>query len=304
LPVYNETSEQRRSALNESTRPENTYEEEIQILRASVEDLEQQLQGERERAQAHEQSLIEANRHMDEFLSIVSHELRTPLTSINGNIQLAKRRLNALIIRDGFSEEILETLDLIQELLSRAENQVRIQNRLVSDLLDASRVQSGKLELHMEIIDLRKIIQNTVEDYRSTNPLRTITLTLPPEESILIFGDADRINQVINNYLSNALKYSASTQPVDVQCEIREDMVYVRVKDNGPGISAEVLPLVWQRFYRVPGIKAQNGAGAGLGIGLYICKVIIELHQGSVGVESLPGEGSIFWFALPIQHLQ
>lgn len=264
---------------------------EIEILRAQV--------------AASEQAVAEANQRLDEFLSIVSHELRTPLTAINGNVQLAKRRLSALIIADGIDEEILEVLDVILELLSRAENQVRIQNRLVSDLLDASRIQANKLEIHPEECDLLAIVRKTVDDIQTINPLRTIVLDLPPSEnaeSIAIVADPQRVSQVLTNYISNALKYSESEQPVTVHVAVKDQLVYVYVTDHGPGIPPEIVAHIWQRFYKSTRVKAQNGPRAGLGIGLYISKLLIEQQRGNVGVESTPGEGSTFWFALPVKQ--
>jgi signal transduction histidine kinase len=260
---------------------------EIQRLQARVAALEQQ--------QA--DSIL-----MDEFLNIVSHELRTPLTAINGNVQLAKRRLNVLISADDLNEEILENLDIIQELLGRAESQVRIQNRLVTDMLDASRIQSNKMNLRMVDSDLVHIVNAVVEEQRAINPSRAILLTTPPVAPIPIVVDPSRIRQVLSNYLSNALRYSGSDRPVSVWIEVQDRTASVFVQDAGPGIPPEIISNIWRRFYHAPQIKAQNGSDVGLGMGLYMSKILIERHQGQVGVESTPGTGSIFWFALPIKR--
>ncbi|HEY1349600.1 MAG TPA: PAS domain S-box protein [Ktedonobacteraceae bacterium] len=257
----------------------------------------------REWIEAHssELALREANRRFDEFLSLASHELRTPLAGIKGNIQLALRRLAAL--KSGRLPEmhlLQEKLDKLQEFLREAEQRVNVQNRMISDLLDVSRIQANKMELVMGPCSLETIVRQAVADQRYTMPARTITLKTPGNESLTVIGDADRLGQVIHNYLSNALKYSPSDQPVAVVIEKTKDSARVSVRDRGPGLPPEEQTSVWERFYRVKGIMAQGGAGPGLGLGLHICQTIIEAHHGSVGLHSIPGQGSTFWFALPL----
>lgn len=277
--------------------------EELLMLRERVAELEQ---AEVCRKQ-NEQALQEASQRMDEFLSIVSHELRTPLTTINGNIQLARRRLRALIpdttIEESSQEmsEFNRKLEFVQELLNRAERQVQVQNRIVGDLLDVSRIQSNRLELHMEECNLVALVREAVENQRSAAPTRTITLLLPTTPTISVYADPMRIGQVVTNYLTNALKYSAADRPVLVELVVKDaNQARLSVHDEGPGLTQEELVHLWQRFYRVPGIYVQSGTGVGLGLGLYICHIIIEHHLGTVGVESEVGKGSTFWFTLPV----
>lgn len=248
-----------------------------------------------------EQFHVEETRRMDEFLSIASHELRTPMTTINGNIQLAKRRVKGLSLPDGGPAGYEDKLTLILELLSRAERQVRIQNRLVGDLLDVSRIQANRLELNVVDCDLAEITREAVEDQRFAVPNRTILLhDVPADVALPIQADADRISQVVTNFLTNALKYSAADRVVEVQIELQGKFARVSVRDEGPGLSAQNQVHLWERFYRVPGIEIQSGSGMGLGLGLYICHTIIALHQGQIGVDSKVGEGSTFWFRLPL----
>jgi hypothetical protein len=105
---------------------------------------------------------------------------------------------------------------------------------------------------------------------------------------------------VVTNYLTNAIRYSSADQPIHIGLSIREDMARVWVRDQGPGLSAEAQKELWQRFHQVKDIPVQSGSGKGLGLGLYICQMLIAQHQGEVGVESTPGEGSTFWFTLPL----
>jgi signal transduction histidine kinase len=241
---------------------------------------------------AREQALREAQQHMDEFLSIASHELKNPLTTISATIQLTKRQLNRL----GNGADSAAIL----KLLERAQRQITLQNRLVNDLLDVSRVRMNRLELQPRLCDLRILLGETVEDIRMVHPDRTIRLELPAEQEVLVLADTERIGQVITNYLTNALKYSPANRSVEVSLQVEGNQARIAVSDEGPGLSPAEQKHIWERFYRVEGIQVQAGSGVGLGLGLHICQAIILRHQGQVGVESRKGAGSTFWFTLPL----
>jgi signal transduction histidine kinase len=117
-----------------------------------------------------------------------------------------------------------------------------------------------------------------------------------------IEADPDRIGQVVTNYLTNALRYSAEDRPVEVGVRVDGQGGCVWVRDQAPGLPPEECERIWERFYRAPDIAIQDGSGVGLGIGLFICKSIVEQHQGQVGVQSTRGVGSTFWFRLPLQR--
>ena len=185
-------------------------------------------------------------------------------------------------------------------MLNRAERQVNVQNRLIRDLMDISRIQVGKLELNKELCNLTTIVVDTVEDLRSTTPTRTIQLELQEHMTIPVIADSERIGQVLSNFLTNALKYSPPDRPIHVSLELKERDAVVAVRDEGPGLTPEERERVWERFYKVEGIKGQKGFSAGLGLGLHICRAVIEEHQGEAGVESSKGAGSTFWFSLPL----
>ncbi|HEU5227531.1 MAG TPA: ATP-binding protein [Ktedonobacteraceae bacterium] len=255
---------------------------------------QERLAHEQAEARAASLALQETARQMNEFLSVASHEFKTPLTTIKATIQLA--RLQVRRLQRAMPDETVANL---LSLLERAERQVNIQNRLVNDLVDMSRIQTDHLELKVVPCNLVEIVHEIVNDQRTLVPTRTIRW----ETSILqaeVLADPDRVGQVVNNYLSNALKYSESDKPVEVLLERAEAMIRVNVVDQGPGLSSTEQEHIWDRFYRVKGVDVKSGSGVGLGLGLYICRTLIEQQGGQVGVESEPGRGSTFWFTLPL----
>lgn len=259
-----------------------------------------QLLREHTEIRANELALREANRHMEEFLGIACHELKTPLTVMRGSIQLAERKVKRLVEVDALRPEELRRFAPVQALLERAKGQISIQDRLVDDLLDSSRVQIQTLRLFKRPCNLLSIVQEAVEDQQQAESTRTLLLKMPFEKEVPVYGDADRLVQVVTNYLTNALKYSPANCSVEVSLSVEGCTASVAVRDEGPGLPENEQEHIWQRFYRVPGIEVQSGSGVGLGVGLHLCRTIIEQHGGQVGVESSPGKGSTFWFSLPL----
>jgi len=261
------------------------------------------LQQERTEARANELAMHEAKRGMEESLSLICHELLTPLTVIKGSIQLAEQKVKRFVHTAETATEVARQLAPIQALLERAKSQVRLQVRLVNDLLDVSRIQANTLQLSLKPCNLAWIVQEAIENQRQAAPSRAIRLELLVEDSVPVQADPDRILQVVTNYLTNALKYSAPDRPVEVRLQVEGRIARVTVRDQGPGLSPAEQEHIWERFYRVRGIEVQSGpdvSSGGLGIGLYICRTVIERHHGQVGVRSSPGKGSHFWFTLPL----
>jgi signal transduction histidine kinase len=293
-------------------RPEQMYtQDEMALIRAVARLAALALERERllqERAEAKANTIVlrEANRRMDEFLSIASHELKNPLAAIKGNVQLAERRLHSAIrrslIKSGSGSEEGDRFKGAFEALGIADRQVSRLNRLVGDLLDVSRIQVGKMEMHLVTVDLRAIVREAVESQRLATPERTIHLKESATEPLVVMADADRIEQVIVNYLANAIKYSPEDSMVEVSLGIDDGEALIEVRDEGPGLSGDQLQLIWERFHQVNEGRKQLGSANGLGLGLYISKTIIEQHNGRYGVRSTPGSGSIFWFSLPLQN--
>ena len=252
--------------------------------------------------QAGELVLRHALHRMDESISMVSHELKTPLTAIHVNAQLAQYRVKRLNTQEVQSPDYLHTMNDLQDLLGRIENQVRIQNRLIDDLLDVPRTQTNCLKMESERFNLVELVKEVTVEQSQSATTRTIVSILPQEEEVMVTADRDRIRQVINNYMTNAIKYSPANQPIALILDVAEETIRISVSDHGPGLTESEQERIWQRFYQAPGIKVQVGSSKGLGLGLHICRTIVEQHHGEIGVSSLPGNGSTFWFTLPISH--
>ena len=250
---------------------------------------------------ASELALRTTKEHMDTFLGMASHELKGPLTIIKLSLQMTERRLlqsarsTAEAAKGGGA-----ALASFQEQLISTEGQVERLERLVNDLLDVSRIQADKLDLRLEQADLAAIVREAVEAQGLVQPDRTIRLLFPAELRVPVHVDAGRTEQVLTNYLTNALKYSPADRPVEVGISVEEQQARVWVRDQGPGLPEEEQERIWERFHRVPGIEDQSGTGIGLGLGLHICRTIIEQQHGQVGVESSPGKGSTFWCTVPL----
>ncbi|KQR95670.1 PAS domain-containing sensor histidine kinase [Chryseobacterium sp. Leaf180] len=226
---------------------------------------------------------IEVDRRKDDFLSIASHELKTPLTTIKGLVQLLQR-----MPPENASEKYLTTLEKVGTYVDRL-------NNLITELLDTSKIQSGNIELHNEPFRIEKTVKDTVENLSVATPGYDIKIS--GNAGATIMGDELQISQVINNLISNAIKYSPGSSKVDVYISKVGDFIKISVKDYGMGISPHDKEKIFERFYRARDIQKKF---PGLGIGLYISHEIIINHKGTLWVESDLGEGSTFSFTLPI----
>lgn len=247
------------------------------------------------------QEMERLNRLKDEFIALAGHELRTPLTSIMGNSEFLQRSVGRQL-NGAKSENTTEAsrgkLEQQQRMLESILHQSGRLNSLINDMLDIARIHGSQLELHnSEQVPLVALVRSVIEN-RMTLSQRPITLETN-EEAISGSWDEARIEQVLNNLLSNAIKYSPDNTPVIVRIERKEQEVIVSVHDAGQGISEEQQAHIFDRYYRVR--TKENVSVDGLGLGLYIAHEIVALHGGRMWLESTPGEGSAFYFSLPLK---
>ena len=224
----------------------------------------------------------EAERKKDEFISIASHELKTPMTSIKGYIQLLERSLDK------------EDKEAIRTRLHKVQNQIEKLNLLIADLLDISKIESGKLKFNKKYFAFNDLLEHIIEVMQQSNP--QVKILRKGDFDADIYGDEMRIEQVIINFITNAIKYAPDGEEIHITTEIRGDDIYFSVRDFGIGMSAEHQQKVFEKFYRIEETSARF---QGLGIGLYICQEIIERHHGTIGAHSIPDEGSEFYFQIP-----
>ena len=262
----------------------------------------ERLMHERIVAQAKALAESETNLQKDEFLSLTSYELRTPLATIKAGLQLTEQQVKQL----HYNTNLTAIIEQVDEILARDERQVAVESRLIGDLLDISRNQE-RLVLKMKLCNLLDVVRNVVADVQSSNTTREIHMRVRDRrmqqhvsvDMLPVIADIERIGQVLTNYLTNAIKYSPFDESIEVHIECDETDVRVCVVDKGPGMIFSEQLKIWERFYQVPNRIIYSGS-SGLGLGLSLCRSIIEQHNGQVGVESEPGRGSTFWFTLPL----
>lgn len=256
---------------------------------------EQELQAYAEELEEANAKLKEANHQLkdtdqlkDRFLSIASHELKTPITSIRGQAQLAIRRLAKSKTPSPEIAGMSTTLEKIDAQTTRLTS-------LIDELLDVSSMRAGKVELHKRECELVTLCQDIVEDQQLLSG-RTILLTAETP-TVDIIADCERLTQVVVNLVTNALKYSSEGSDVQVRLSQNDAHACIAVQDHGKGISDKQLPHIFDTFYRTP--DAQASSKFGLGLGLAICKDIVERHGGRIWCESKIRKGSTFFVEVP-----
>ena len=222
---------------------------------------------------------VEHVRH--ELIANISHDLRTPLTLMGGYLEM---------MRD-FPEEITE------ENLQTVIDETNRLSSLVSDILDVSRIENGVTTPEPIVFCLTDSITDTVTRYREFTRRDGYVIEWEATESVNVFADRTQIMQVITNLLNNALTYTGDDKTVTIRQSLSDGKVKISVSDTGIGIPQEKLPLIWERYYQID--QTHKRAAQGSGLGLSIVRTIISEHGGNCDVESIPGEGSTFWFELP-----
>jgi signal transduction histidine kinase len=224
-----------------------------------------------------------------EWVSIVSHELRTPLTAIRGAMGL---------VHSGLAGELSPQA---KELIKIANNNCERLTRLVNDILDIEKMEQGLVSLNLKPSDINFIIQEAVSTYRAQANENQIELVLQLEPSSMIFADRDRVTQVVQNLLSNALKFSPKQSKILIQTQKKASRVRVEVIDFGTGIPKEFQPQIFQKFTQADSSASRHAQGSGLG--LAICRSLIALHDGTIGFEPNNSNGAVFWFELPLYQI-
>lgn len=246
-------------------------------------EMQDSLRQEIEFRKAAQQEAQAASKRKDEFMSIASHELKTPLASVKAYVQLLDRSLS--------------NDEKIKGYLDRTLAQINKLNNLIVDLLDTSRIENGRLKFNESLFNFKKLLKESVEMIGQIYPDYKIRVS--GESDVLINGDERRLEQVILNYMTNAIKYSPDVREIELHSTVQNNLLIVSVKDFGIGIPKESQPDVFRKFYRVEGSSRRF---QGLGVGLYICFEIIKRHHGNCWLESEPGKGSTFYFSLPITN--
>jgi two-component system sensor histidine kinase VicK len=216
----------------------------------------------------------------DEFISIASHELKTPLTSIKAFNQLMSRT------NDG---------EKLQGFVQKSGDHIMRLEKLITDLLDVTKIKAGKMNYVMQPFNFRQLLEDSIESVQLTTPTHLVTLEM--DDDITYTGDQLRLEQVVNNFLNNAVKYSPDSNKIIVKCRLELDNIIVSVQDFGIGIAPESLNRLFERYYRVDNTAMRF---QGLGLGLFISSEILKRHQGSFWIESELGKGATFFFRLPL----
>jgi PAS domain S-box-containing protein len=229
-----------------------------------------------------QQKLLEQEK--SDFLSMAAHELKTPITSMKIFVELMHRQLSNSDLEKPkyFAERIKDQTDRLTEL--------------TNDLLDVSRIETGKIKLHKDKFNYSDMVSDTIEGLQATTKLK---LQYIGEKNIKIYADKYRIYQVLVNLITNAIKYSSSSNKVKIKIEMKGNNIITYVKDTGIGIAKEKHEKIFDRLYQVTDPKEKTFPG--LGLGLYISKEIIELHNGKIWLKSVKGKGSTFYFSLPVR---
>lgn len=227
------------------------------------------------------QQIEQNQRRKDEFIGVASHELKTPLTSVKGYLQLL-----------GVKEDQQPNKQFVQKALQN----VNKLESLIKDLLDVSKIQSGQLQLNFQLFNIDELLDETISSFQLVSSTHQI-IRKDRLDNEMIFADRQRIEQVLVNLLSNAIKYSPGESEVLVNAKKEDNQLIIKVRDFGIGVPPEEQANIFERFYRTKGLAIHI---SGFGLGLYICRDIINRHHGKIWVET-EGKGSAFYFSLPLQ---
>ena len=228
-----------------------------------------------------DQATGELLKKKDDFMSIASHELKTPITTLKATLQLLDR------MKDKPNK-------MLSNLIAQANRSMERVTTLIENLMNTNKLTEGQLHLHKTSFTIAQMVADCCQHVRIAGIYTIIT---DGDKKLTVYADADRIDQVVINFVNNAIKYAREAKEIHIGIEKVNNMAKVSVRDNGPGIHPEKLPYLFDRYYRADSSGMQY---SGLGLGLYISAEIIKRHNGEIGVDSELGKGSTFWFTLPL----
>jgi len=276
-----------------------TLQQRIDRATGDLQERVRELDAARREAQDHLEKLRELDKLKSQFLSIASHELKTPITAMSGFVQIAVRRIRRRLDAGRPREEewrkeentLLDQLEVVQRQTTKLA-------RLVDELLDVSRIESGRLELRLTDVDVPELAAEVMRRHEVMSTKHELRLRHDPAGRFVVRADRDHIEQVLNNLIGNAMKYSPDGGPIEVTVASSADHeVLLSVSDHGMGIRESELPRIFGLFYRSPDRDARDVGG--MGLGLYITKEIVDRHSGRIWAESKVGSGTTFHVALP-----
>ena len=252
-------------------------------------DVTDRQRAEQERAQVIQERAARLNQSKDQFLALVSHELRTPLTAIIGWVH------------------ILRTRELVPEKRAKAlesiERNARLQEEIIGDILDVSRIGSGQLSIKFEPIDLRRIVEDTLDTVHFMADAKSLQLKSDLQPTPEVLGDGKRLHQVFSNLLSNAIKFTPEHGTIEVCLESDTSEIRIRIRDSGKGIDTQLLPHIFEPF--IQGDSTTTRRYGGLGLGLTIVHHLVQLHGGTIQAENIgEGKGAVFTVRLPISGVR
>jgi len=236
----------------------------------------------------------------ENMLQMVTHDLRAPVTTTQLSLQLMQRRIDRYL-KTSHPPSSAQLYGELLEDIAKADGSLQIQRRLLDELSESLLFEMGEIALRTTVCDLRELMSEVQETQQRLCPKRLFRIEAQPQAPLLLLVDPFHIRQVMTNYLSNALKYAPEDQEILLGLQEETGQIRFWVRDHGPGLSPQEQHRIWDRFYRVPGRVASGAQGPSLGLGLSICKALIEQHHGQVGVDSEKGQGACFWFTLPKQ---
>jgi len=235
-----------------------------------------------------------------QFLSMASHELRTPLTAVSGFMQIARRRMSRMAGASDIPDSWREEAHKSDETLEMANRQAKKLARLIDELLDVSRLQQGRVEMRLAEMELADVVREVGERMRLLSQSHEIETTV--EGAAPIVGDRDRIEQVLENLVGNAIKYSPEAGRIEMSLRVNGANAIVSVRDHGIGVAPGEVEKIFGLFYRSPDPRADHVGG--LGLGLYISREIVSRHHGRLWAERNPDVGTTFHVTLPLSRVR